>query len=211
MRALIVGAQRLGRRLAGELLDGGHDVRILDADEQRLALLPASLEGRALHGSPLEHDTLAGALAGCDALAVTTDDDALNAIVALAARRELHVPLAVAVVGNPARAEALAGLGAHVICPTTHTAREIHLTLVRSGIETEILLGAEAAIYRVEVPPRLSGRTVRELDRPGQVLAIAVERDGRALMAVPELTVSAGDVLHVAAIHRDDIADLVGP
>jgi trk system potassium uptake protein TrkA len=210
MRVLIVGAARLGRRLAADLLHDGHDVRILEADPDRLEVLPEALTGRALHGSPLDRETLAGALAGCDALAATTDHDALNAVVALAARSELHVPLAVALVANPARAEALAGLGIHAICPTIGTAREMHLTIVRSGVESELLLDGDAGIYRAEIPARLSGRAVRDVEQPGQVLAIAIERSGRVLLAVPDLVLTEGDVLHVAAVHRDDVAGLVG-
>jgi trk system potassium uptake protein TrkA len=210
MRVLIVGAARLGRRLAADLLNDGHDVRILEPDADRLEILPDALTGRALHGSPLDRETLAGALAGCDALAATTDHDALNAVVALAARSELHVPLAVALVANPARAEALAGLGIHAICPTIGTAREMHLTIVRSGVESELLLDGDAGIYRAEIPARLSGRAVRDVEQPGQVLAIAIERSGRVLLAVPDLVLTEGDVLHVAAVHRDDVAGLVG-
>jgi trk system potassium uptake protein TrkA len=210
MRVLIVGAARLGRRLAADLLHDGHDVRILEGDADRLERLPDALTGRALHGSPLDRETLAGALAGCDALATTTDHDALNAVVAMAARSELHVPLALALVANPARAEALSGLGIHAICPTTRTAREMHLTIVRSGIESELLLDGEVGIYRAEIPVRLSGRALRDVEQPGQVLVVAVERSGRVLLAVPDLVITEGDVLHVAAVNRDDVAGLVG-
>jgi trk system potassium uptake protein TrkA len=211
MKVLIVGALRLGRVLAGELLQGGHEVRILDERFDRLAILPAALEGRTVQGSPLELDTLAGALAGCDALATTTDDDAANAVVALAARRDLRLPLAVAVVRNPSRAEALAGLGVHVVCPTARTVRDIRSVLVRSGVESELALGADAAIFRVEVPARLADRTVEELERPGELVPVAVERDGRVLLAAPGLAVAAGDIVHVAARRGDDLADLVRP
>jgi trk system potassium uptake protein TrkA len=211
MRVLIVGAQRLGRVLANDLLQGDHDVRLLEASEERLARLPEALQGRALHGSPLDRETLAGALAGCDALVAVAPDDALNAVVALAGRRELRVPLAVAVIGNPARAEALAGLGVHVVCPTARTARELHQTLVRSGVDGELLMDGEAGVYRADLPARLTGRTLGELERPGELIAIAIERDGRVLMAVPELALADGDVLHVAAAHRGDVVDLVRP
>jgi trk system potassium uptake protein len=211
MRVLIVGAQRVGRALADDLVHSDHDVRILDASEERLARLPEALRAYAVHGSPLDRETLADALAGCDAIAAVSGEDALNAVVALAARRELHAPLAAAVIGNSARAEALIGLGVHVICPTTRTARELHLTLARSGVESEMLVGDEVAVYRADLPARLSGRTLRELERPGGLIAIAVERGGRVLLAVPELAVAEGDVLHVAAAHRDNVADLMRP
>jgi len=211
MRVLIVGAQRLGRVLAHELLHGDHDVRFLDANEEGLTRLPEALQGRALHGSPLDRETLAGALAGCDALVALSPDDPLNAVVALAARRELRVPLAIAVIGNPARAEALAGLGVHVVCPTTRTARELHQTLVRSGVEGELLMDGEVGVYRADLPARLSGRTLGELERPGELIAIAIERDGRVRMAAPDLALVEGDVLHIAAASRDDVVDLVRP
>jgi trk system potassium uptake protein TrkA len=211
MRALIVGAERLGRILAHDLLQAGHDVRVLDHSEERLAGLPQALAGRALHGSPLERETLAGALDGCDALAATSNDDGLNMVVALAARRELRVPLAVAVVGNPARAEALAGLGAQVLCPTERTARDIQHMLVRSGIESELNLGGEAGVYRAELPARLTGRMLSELERRGALVPVAIERDGSVLLATPDLVLKEGDVLHVAAAHRDLVSDLNRP
>jgi trk system potassium uptake protein TrkA len=208
---LVVGAQGLGRLLAHDLLNGGHDVRILDEREELLALLPASLDPRAVHGAALEHDTLAGALGGCDAIAAVTDDDATNAVVALAARRALGVPLAAAVIANPVRAEALLGLGVHIVCPTARTARELQLTLARSGVESQLQLPGELGVYRAELPARLAGRTMRDLERPGELLPIAVERDGHALLAAPDLAVAGGDVLHVAALRREDVADLVRP
>ena len=87
----------------------------------------------------------------------------------------------------------------------------MHLALVRSRIESELHLGAEAGVYRIELPERLAGRPLRELGDPGAVLPIALERDGRVLLARPELVTTAGDVLHVAAAHHDLVAELVEP
>jgi len=211
MRTLIIGAGRLGRALAHELLAAGTDVRVLDRDEELLARLPPALEGRTLHGSPLERGTLAGALAGCDGLAAVTADDALNVVVALTARRELGVPIAVAVIGNPARAGALTGLGVHIHCPTVRTARDLHAALVRSAVEQELDLGTDAGVYRVELPARMSGRSVAELGRRGELVPVAVERGGRVLLAAPDLLIEDGDVLHAAASRHDLVSDLTHP
>jgi trk system potassium uptake protein TrkA len=208
---LVVGAERLGRTLAEELLQAGHDVRILDGDGERLARLSPSLAPHATHGSPLDRTVLTTALAGCDGIATTTRDDALNAVVALAARRELRAPLAVAVIRGPARAEALASLGLQVVCPTTRTASDLHLTLVRSGVESELHLGAGAEVYRIELPARLGGRALRALGDAGRLVPVALERAGHVLLADPELVVAPGDVLHVAAAHRDLVDDLAHP
>lgn len=211
MRVVIVGAERLGRVLALDLLHAGHEVRLIDRRGELLAALPPGFEGRSIHGSPLHRATLADAVAGCDGIAAVSSDDCLNAVVALAARHELHVPTAIAVIGNPRRAEALSGRGAHVICPTTRTARDLRLALSRSGIETELLLGEELAIYRTEVPARLAGRRLAEIERPGELVPLALERGGRILIAAPGLTVAYGDILHVLARSREDLADVVRP
>lgn len=211
MRILIVGAGRLGRVLAADLLHARHDVRVLDDSADRLGRLPHDFEGRTAQGSPLDRAVLAGASDGCDALACVSEDDNVNAVVALAARRELRVPLALAVVANPRRADALAGLGAQVVCPTTRTAHEIHMALVRSGIETELVLGGDAAVYRVEPPARLVGRALSELERSHEIVPVAIERGSRVLLAAPDLTVEEGDVLHLAASQRDLLSELERP
>jgi len=209
VRILIVGAELLGRVLAMDLVHAGHEVRILDEQAERLARLPADLEGRTVHGAPLDRPTLADAVAGCDAMAATSSDDPLNAVVTLTARRELGVPLAVAVIANPRRAEALAGLGVHILSPTSRAARELHLTLVRSGIESELMLGDEVGVYRAELPAHLAGRTLAELERRGDLVPVAVQRAGRTMLAAPGLEVQAGDVLYVAATAREHVRDLV--
>lgn len=211
MRVVIVGAERLGRVLALNLLQAGHEVRLLEQRRELLEALPPGFEGRAIHGSPLRRATLADAVAGCDGLAAVSSDDCLNAVVALAARQEFHVPSSIAVIGNARRAEALSGRGAYVICPTTRTARDIRLALDRSGVETELLLGDDLAVYRTEVPPRLVGRTLAELQRPGELVPVALERAGHTLMAAPTISVAYGDVLHVLARTRDDVMDTVRP
>ncbi len=211
MRVVILGAERLGRVLALGLLEAGHEVRILEQRGDLLAGFPRESGARLISGSPLHHATLSDALAGSDAVAAVSSDDCLNAVVALAARREFRVPAAIAVIGNPRRAEALAGSGAYVICPTARTARDIRLALDRSGVESELVLGDELAVYRAEVPPRLDGRTFAELARPGELTPLALERSGRVLMAAPGLAVSYGDVLHVLASSRDHVADMVRP
>ena len=211
MRVLIVGADRLGRALATELLRSGHDVRVLDARRELLGRLPHDFEGRMVHGSPLEQSTLSGAADGCDAVGCVTADDNLNAVVALAARRELRVPLALAVVSNPARADALSGLGATVVCPTTRTAHALHLALIRSGVDTDVILGADLGIYRVEIAPRLAGRSIRELGPMEVLFAVAVVRGPQVLLAVPNLRLETGDVLHVAATRRDRASELARP
>lgn len=209
MRVLIVGAERLGRVLARDLLGAGHVVRVLDPDRSRLDRLPAGAD--TVQGAALDRDVLQPAAKGCDAVAAVTAEDAVNAVVAVAARREFHIPLAVAAVGDPDRASALHGLGVHVLCPTVQAARGLHLTLVRSDVEQELELGADASVFRAELPARFEGRRLGELERPGRLVPVAIERHGHVILADSGLELHAGDVLHAAATRRDTITDLARP
>jgi trk system potassium uptake protein TrkA len=211
MRVLVIGGGRLGRALAHDLLRSGHHVTMLDADAGRIARIPPSLSEHVVHGSALVRATLDRVTSGRDAVVAVTTDDAFNAVVACAARRELAVPMAIAVIGSPARAQALAGLGVHIVCPTSRAVAEIALTLVRSDIESELQLGSEAGVYRVELPSRLAGRALGELALDGQLLPIALERDGRVHLARASAIVEVGDVLHVAAEARDVVEAVVHP
>lgn len=213
MRILVVGDGLLAHALREDLLDAGHEVRLLaDAPSVGEPAVPRAARpvGAVLHGSPLHRPALADAADGCDALAAVSGADAVNAVVALAARRELGVPVALAAIAAPALAEALHGLPIRIVCPTTRTARELRGALVRSEVEGELLLGREAGLYRVRVTHRLVGRRLAELAHPGRLLPVAVERAGRATLATAELTLQPGDVLHVAAHDRDAVHELTG-
>lgn len=195
MRILIVGAELLARLLATDLLHGGHDVEVLDQRQR----------------DPLDEATLTAAADRCDTIACVSDDDNLNAIVALAARRELRLPLALAVVANPRRAQALTGLGAHIFCPTTRSSHALQLALIRSTVEAELTIGADVGLYRVTVPPRLAGRSLSALVRPGEVVVVAIERGSEVILAAADLVLEEGDTLHLAASHRDLVSELAKP
>jgi Trk K+ transport system NAD-binding subunit len=82
---------------------------------------------------------------------------------------------------------------------------------VRSTIESELALGGDTGVYRVEPPARLLGRALSELERGHEVVPVAIERGSRVLLAAPDLTIEEGDVLHLAASHRDLLSELVRP
>jgi Trk K+ transport system NAD-binding subunit len=85
------------------------------------------------------------------------------------------------------------------------------MALVRSTIGSELALGGDAGVYRVEPPARLLGRTMSELAREHEVVPVAIERGSRVLLAAPDLTIEKGDVLHLAASHRDLLGELARP
>ena len=126
MFVLIVGAGRVGSSLARTMLSDGHDVSCLDEDPESHVRLELGLDqgwedvgGQFTVGTALEMDALLEAgIDKADAFIAATDGDNTNIIVAQVAQRRYNVPLVVARILDPYRAEWYEHQGVHTICPT---------------------------------------------------------------------------------------------
>ncbi len=127
---VVVGAGRLGSRLADALSRRGDAVVVIDRDPQRLAALPASFGGFRVEGDASHLAVLRQAgLEKADVVIATTHADNANLMVAQVARRVFGVPHVVARVYDPSREAVYARLGIETICPTT-VAAELFLDTV---------------------------------------------------------------------------------
>jgi trk system potassium uptake protein len=125
---LIVGAGRVGSRVARSMLAAGHSVSILDEDplsHERLEVgMDSSWEdagGRFTVGHGLEIDALLEAgIDEAEVFIASTDGDNTNLVIAQIASKQYAVPRVIVRVMDPARAEWYAEQGLHTICPTKY-------------------------------------------------------------------------------------------
>jgi trk system potassium uptake protein len=96
MRVAIAGAGAVGRSIAKELLENGHDVLLIDKDPNSIKvhsvpraewLLADACEITALDDAALER---------CNVVIAATGDDKANLVVSLLAKTEYGVPRVVA-------------------------------------------------------------------------------------------------------------------
>ena len=101
MRIAIAGAGNVGRAIARELLENGHQVLLIDKDPKALTLdsvpsaewlLADACEITALDVAKLD---------GCQVLVAATGDDKVNLVAALLGKTEYGVPRVVARVNHP--------------------------------------------------------------------------------------------------------------
>ena len=126
MFVLIVGVGRVGSSVARALLRDGHDVSCLDEDPESHARLEIGLEkswedlgGRFTVGTGLEIEALVEAgIEKADAFLAATDGDNTNLVVAQIAKRQFNVPMVIARILDPYRAEWYAAQGLNTVCPT---------------------------------------------------------------------------------------------
>ncbi len=101
MRVAIAGAGKVGRAIARELLQNGHEILLLDRDAALAK--PGIVEGaETLMADACEITALEEArLSQCDVVVAATGDDKVNLVVSLLAKMEFGVSRVVARVNHP--------------------------------------------------------------------------------------------------------------
>lgn len=120
MRTIIVGCGRVGATLAGRLASEGDLVTIIDTRNESFDRLDEAFTGEAVRGDGTDEDVLIRAgIEGADRFFALTEGDNRNILAAQLASRRFAVPVVVAKINDPVRAEAYAALGIGTVCRTT--------------------------------------------------------------------------------------------
>ena len=96
MRVAIAGAGNVGRSIAAELLDNGHEVLLIDKDPGRHQVDTVPEGGVAAGRRLRDHLPRGGRLQRCHVVIAATGDDKANLVVSLLAKTEYGVPRTVA-------------------------------------------------------------------------------------------------------------------
>jgi trk system potassium uptake protein TrkA len=210
MRVVIAGGGSVGRFIAEQLHETGHDVLIMDNDPAVVRSAERSHEPEGvpwLQADACEATRLAEAQVDkADVVAAVTGDDEDNLVICQMAKHHFDVPPTIARVNNPKNEALFRHLGVdELISPTRMILGSIeqdipvhellHLAALGEG-ELELieahLQGGSPAI----------GKSAQELSIPEGCSLFAVIRDGVATPLKPETILQAGD--KVIAIGRED-------
>jgi trk system potassium uptake protein TrkA len=120
LKIIVIGYGRVGSRTVNSLVQGGHQISLIDKDGTRLSQA-SQLEGVDLfQGNGIDVDVQRDAGMGdADLLLAVTRDDNVNLMAAQVARTHFHVPRAIARIYEPSHAEATQeDPQLTIICPT---------------------------------------------------------------------------------------------
>ncbi len=201
MRVVVVGCGRLGAELAGRLFSRGHEVSVIDMNEEAFSKLPAEFEGRINEGEALNHDVLHRAgMEKADAVAAVTDSDVLNGVVGHLARTYFHVPNVVVRNHDPRYRPVLEAYNLQVISAISWGSQRIEEMIYHADVRAVFSAGnGEVEIYEVAIPEEWAGHTLKEVIGSNACIPVSITRAGRASLPTPETIVESGDVLHVSA------------
>jgi trk system potassium uptake protein len=136
MYIIIAGCGKIGANLVKNLSNDGHDVVVIDPNEESFAQLENGTNCLTVTGMSIDEDVLKSAgIERADALCAVTSDDNVNVMTAQIAKQLYHVPYVVTRVYDPDKNEVLRQMGLCTVCPTMLTVAKIGALL--SGSEKD--------------------------------------------------------------------------
>ena len=130
MYIIIAGCGKIGANLVKSLSNDGHDVVVIDPNEESFAQLESGTNCLTVTGMSIDEDVLKSAgIEHADALCAVTSDDNVNIMTAQIAKQLYHVPHVVTRVYDPNKDEVLRQMGLCTICPTMLTVAKIGMLL----------------------------------------------------------------------------------
>jgi len=220
MYVIIVGGGKVGAYLAGMLVRGGEQVKVVEAEREEISCLQRELPfDTVVHGNgtdPLVLET-AGIRQAHVVAAVTGTDDT-NLVIAGLARFEFGVRRVIARVNDPANSWIFtpkmgvdvalnqAELLAHLIAEEMSVGEMITLLKLRKG---------EYSLVEEKVHPSslAAGKAIRDLHFPVESVVTAVIRKGKLLIPRGDLVFQANDEV-LALVHSSkmsQVAVILGP
>ncbi|MFL6128764.1 MAG: potassium channel family protein [Mycobacteriales bacterium] len=210
MRVAIAGAGAVGRSIAGELIDNGHSVMLIERDPDKVE--PARVtQAEWLTADAAELASLEEArLQDCDVVISATGDDKVNLVVSLLAKTEFAVRRVVARINNPDNewlfTEAW-GVDVAVSTPRVLVALVEEAVSVGDLVRLMTFRQGQANLLEITLPDTapVIGRPVRDMELPRDAALVAIVRGSRVVVPSPDDPLESGDELLFVAVQDVEI------
>jgi trk system potassium uptake protein TrkA len=217
MRVAIAGAGSVGRSIAAELLDNGHEVLLIDKSPKSITvdsvpraewLLADACEITSLDDAALER---------CNVVIAATGDDKANLVVSLLAKTEYGVPRVVARINHPNNEWLFNeswGVDVAVSTPRLLSALVEEAVSVGDLVRLMTFRQSEATLVELTMPDGapLVGQRTGDIEWPADTALVAILRDGRVIVPQRDDPLEAGDELLFVTSEdvEDQLARLLG-
>ncbi|HZK18468.1 MAG TPA: Trk system potassium transporter TrkA [Clostridia bacterium] len=207
MRASIIGAGKLGIEIARRLSGEGHDVLIIDQDENRLAMVNEKLDVLTVKGNGATTPVLGDPnVRSSDLLVAVTESDELNIIACLNAKR-LGIKKTIARIRDPdfARDPMLTKIDIGVdlvVNPELAAAREaVRILVMPVNVHTEPFADGKVQMAKITIDEEaaafLANKTLLELELPMPSIVAGISREGKVLIPSGDDKLLLGDTIYV--------------
>jgi trk system potassium uptake protein TrkA len=195
----VLGLGRFGSSVARTLQALGHEVLGVDADPDLVEMLSHELTHTTVCDCTDEDALRALGLRNFDCAVVAIGHDVQASILATVLVKEIGVPLVVAKAANDLHGRTLAKVGADkVVYPERDMGARVAHSLLTGSVTDFIELSPEYTIVEMAAPPKMVGKTLRELNLRARFgINVMAIKSGEQINAAPLATdvINAGDVL----------------
>ncbi len=179
MNIMVIGAGYLGRKIA-EILDrSGHEIVIIEENEENLSSLSSKFGGIIFQSFPMDVQNLRNAgIESCDAVAVTTSDDNLNITVGQIAKDIFNVETVVTRISDPFREYIFESFGLQSVCPTNMSAESIINAITTPYEQKKVSFGTNLVTFRLsDIDKKDIGKRIAVLEGSEEESVFGVVRE----------------------------------
>lgn len=209
MKVAIAGAGKVGRAIARELIENGHQILLIDKDAALAR--PGVVEGaETLMADACEVSALEEArLTECAVVVAATGDDKVNLVVSLLAKTEFGVPRVVARVNHPKNEWMFdESWGVDVAVSTPRMLSALVEEAVSVGDLVKLLTFRQGNADLVEITlasdSPVAGQPVGSQTWPDDTALVAIVRGNRVIAPTAEDLLNVGDELIFVAAPRQE-------
>lgn len=211
MRVAIAGAGKVGRAIARELIQNGHQILLIDRDAAQAR--PGVVEGaEVLMADACEVSALEEVrLFECDVVVAATGDDKVNLVVSLLAKTEFGVPRVVARVNHPKNEwmfDSTWGVDVAVSTPRMLSALVEEAVSVGDLVRLFSFRQGEADLVEITLASDspVAGQRVGAQSWPEDTALVAIVRGDRVIAPTADDPLEIGDELIFVASPRQESA-----
>ncbi|HPH95198.1 MAG TPA: TrkA family potassium uptake protein [Anaerolineaceae bacterium] len=201
MKVIVVGCGRLGSDLAYRLFQAGHEVTVIDNAPNAFNNLKPDFRGRQVEGDALSKDILHRAgMKDADAVAVMTNCDPLNAVIAHIAQTIFNRKNVVVRNYDPLSRDLLETFNLQIVCSATWGAQRVEELIYHADAKSIFSTGnGEVELYEFRVPDAWDGKMIKDVITSKDCMAVSLAHVGRAILPQPDSIMHSGDVLLLSA------------
>ena len=184
---VVIGLGRFGESLARTVYDLGHDVLVIDMDEEKIEDIADHVTHAVQMDATDENALKKIGLRNFDIAVVSIGGDIQSSVMATLLLKELGVGFIVAKVQSDLHAKVLSKIGANkVIMPERDMGRRVAHNLVSSNILDYIELSSEYSIMEIEALASWTQKSLKELDlRKKYGINVVAIKDGKNVNVSP--------------------------
>lgn len=199
MRVTVAGAGKVGQFIASDLVARGHEVILIDLDDDVVKRDSHKILCKWLHADACDPLNLQGTgVEMSEVMVAATGDDKVNLVASLLAKQEFGIPRVIARVNHPTNEWLFNdSWGVDVAVSPPHLLTGLVEEAVTVGDLVRLMSLERGQVRLVEFTlgedAPVAGRVVSELDLPRDAELVAVVRNGHVVRVRDETPLMVGD------------------